>query len=81
MADQGLRADDRADAADEARGKLEPAQFFHEVLVHRWYLSERRRAPVDIFDTARDYVDTVLGSKPDEALAADDAPDPAQISP
>ena len=25
----------------EARGKLEPAEVFHEVLVHRWYLSER----------------------------------------
>ena len=25
----------------EARGKLEPAEIFHEVLVHRWYLSER----------------------------------------
>ena len=27
----------------EARGKLEPAELFHEILVHRWYLSERRR--------------------------------------
>ena len=25
----------------EARGKLEPAEIFHELLVHRWYLSER----------------------------------------
>src|SRR6185312_1440797 len=24
-----------------ARGKLEPAEIFHEILVHRWYLSER----------------------------------------
>ena len=59
---------------DEARGKLEPAQFFHEVLVHRWYLSERAGRPVDIFDTARDYIDNVLGSKPEEALAADEDP-------
>ena len=25
----------------EARAKLEPAEIFHEMLVHRWYLSER----------------------------------------
>ena len=25
----------------ELRGKLEPAELFHEVLEHRWYLSER----------------------------------------
>ena len=36
----------------EARGKLEPAEIFHEVLVHRWYLSERAGHEVDIFDTA-----------------------------
>ena len=34
------------------RGKLEPAEIFHEILVHRWYLSERAGREVDIFDTA-----------------------------
>ena len=56
----------------DARGKLEPAEFFHEVLVHRWYLSERADKAVDIFDTARDYIDNVLAAKPDEVLAADE---------
>jgi hypothetical protein len=56
----------------EARGKLEPAELFHEVLVHRWYLSERAGAEVDIFETARDYIDTVLTTKPDEAVTADE---------
>lgn len=56
----------------EARGKLEPAEVFHEILVHRWYLSERAGREVDIFETARDYIDTVLTSRPDEALAADE---------
>ena len=36
----------------EARGKLEPAEIFHEILVHRWYLSERRQQEVGIFETA-----------------------------
>ncbi|MEJ7794299.1 MAG: DUF4032 domain-containing protein, partial [Nocardioides sp.] len=48
----------------DARGKLEPAEIFHELLVHRWYLSERAGAEVSLFDTARDYIDTVLTSKP-----------------
>ncbi len=54
----------------EARGKLEPAEIFHELLVHRWYLSERAGAEVSLFDTARDYIDHVLTSKPEEAVAA-----------
>ena len=47
----------------EARGKLEPAELFHEILVHRWYLSEREGLEVDIFETARDYIDTVLSEE------------------
>ena len=56
----------------DARGKLEPAEIFHEILVHRWYLSERAGAEVGIFDTARDYIDTVLSDKPDELVAAEE---------
>jgi hypothetical protein len=59
----------------QLRGRLEPAEMFHEILVHRWYLSERAGAEVDIFATARSYVDTVLGSRPDEVLTADEDPD------
>ncbi|MFC4787142.1 DUF4032 domain-containing protein [Nocardioides sp. MAHUQ-72] len=55
----------------DARGKLEPAEIYHEILVHRWYLSERAGHEVDIFDTARDYIANVLTKKPDEAVAAD----------
>ncbi len=60
----------------EARGKLEPAEIFHEILVHRWYLSERAGHEVNIFETARDYIDSVLAAKPDELVTTDDA-DPA----
>ncbi len=31
----------------ELRGKLEPAELYHEVLEHRWYLSERAGPEVD----------------------------------
>jgi hypothetical protein len=59
----------------EARGKLEPAELFHEILVHRWYLSERAGREIGIFETARDYIETVLSEKPDELVAGDDVPD------
>jgi len=56
----------------EARGKLESAEIFHEILVHRWYLSERAGREIGIFETARDYIDTVLAQKPDELVTAED---------
>ena len=56
----------------EARGKLEPAEIFHEILVHRWYLSERAGHAVDLLETARDYIDTVLTTKPEEKVATEE---------
>jgi hypothetical protein len=53
----------------DQRGKLEPAEVFHEILEHRWYLSERAGHEVDIFETARDYIDRFLTRRPDEAIA------------
>jgi hypothetical protein len=52
----------------DQRGKLPPAEFFHEVLVHRWYLSERAGHEVSIFDTACDYIANVLKQRPDEVV-------------
>jgi hypothetical protein len=57
----------------DASGKLEPAEVFHEILEHRWYLSEQAGQQVDIFDTARDYIDRFLTTKPDEAITGDEA--------
>jgi hypothetical protein len=48
-------------------GKLEPAELFHEVLEHRWYLSEHAGHDVPIDAAIKDYVAHVLPSKPDEA--------------
>jgi Domain of unknown function (DUF4032) len=46
--------------------KLEPAQVFHEMLDHRWYLSEAAGHDVGFETATRSYVDTVLAYKPDE---------------
>jgi hypothetical protein len=56
----------------EARGKLEPAELFHELLVHRWYLSERAGHEIDMLTTARDYIAHQLPAKPEEQVAAAD---------
>jgi hypothetical protein len=50
----------------ELRGKLEGPEIYHEVLEHRWYLSEQRGHEVDIDVAARSYVDDILRHKPDE---------------
>ncbi len=55
----------------DQRGKLEPAEFFHEVLVHRWFLSEQAGHEVDIFDSAAAYIANELPKRPDELVAAD----------
>ena len=52
----------------DATGKLEPAEIFHEILEHRWYLSEQRGEEIDIHETARDYIARFLTAKPDEAI-------------
>jgi hypothetical protein len=49
------------------RGKLEPAEIFHEVLEHRWYRSEQRGRDIGLTEATSDYVRGVLVHKPDEA--------------
>jgi hypothetical protein len=55
-----------AEVPRDLRGKLEPAQIFHEVLEHRWFMSERARASVPFDEAITDYVRTILTEKPDE---------------
>jgi Domain of unknown function (DUF4032)/Lipopolysaccharide kinase (Kdo/WaaP) family len=50
----------------ELSGKLDPAEVFHEVLEHRWYLSEEDEHDVSLTDAVRDYLENVLPLKPDE---------------
>jgi hypothetical protein len=52
----------------ELRGRLEPAEVFHQILEHRWLLSERAGREIDIFETTRDYLDNVLTRLPEEKL-------------
>ncbi len=56
----------------ELRGRLEPAEVFHEILEHRWYLSERAGREVDLLESARSYIETVLANRPEEEIAPGD---------
>jgi hypothetical protein len=60
----------------DLKRKLEPAEVFHEVLEHRWFLSEQAGHEVDTMEAARSYVDDVLAAKPDEKLTLPPAPLP-----
>jgi hypothetical protein len=50
----------------EYTGKLEPAEVFHEVLEHRWYMSENAGSDVSLLDAVRSYVSEVLSKRRDE---------------
>ncbi len=50
----------------ELRGKLEPAQMFHEILDHRWYISQQQQRDVPMLEATASYVKNVLRHRPDE---------------
>ena len=50
----------------ELRGKLEPAEIFHELLEHRWYRSQEANQDLTLDDVIPSYVDQVLRHRPDE---------------
>ena len=51
----------------ELRGKLEGPEIFHEVLEHRWYLSEQLQCEVPLEEAAASYIETQLSHRRDEA--------------
>ena len=46
------------------RDRLAPPEVFHEVLEHRWYLSEQAERDVGTTAAARSYFDTILPAAP-----------------
>jgi hypothetical protein len=47
------------------RGRLAPAEVFHEILEHRWYMSERAGRDVGTTTAARSYFERVLPQAPE----------------
>lgn len=56
----------------ELRARLEPAELFHEMLEHRYYLSEAAGHEVDNQTALNSYLDGVLRFRPDERMITDD---------
>jgi hypothetical protein len=50
----------------ELRGKLEPAEMFHQLLEHRWYRSQDEKRNVPLAEALTSYIDTVLRHRRDE---------------
>ena len=49
---------------DELAGRVEPAEVFHQVLEHRWFLSERAGFDVGTWTAVRSYLQNVLPRTP-----------------
>ena len=67
----------------DLRGKLEPAQMFHEMLDHRWFISREQGRDVPMGEAVASYVESVLRHRPDEKaiLGVDAALPPGAGSP
>lgn len=59
---------------DELRDKLDPVEVFHEVLEHRWFLSERAGADVGTEAAAASYFVDVLPAVPDSLTSGTAVP-------
>jgi hypothetical protein len=54
--------------------KLQPAELYHEILEHRWYLAERLGRDVDLSEAVDDYVDSQLTARTDEQTILPEIP-------
>jgi Domain of unknown function (DUF4032)/Lipopolysaccharide kinase (Kdo/WaaP) family len=64
---------------DELWGRLPAAEVFHQVLEHRWFLSEKAKKDVGIDEAVRSYVSSELPKRPRERVilaTPDVGPDP-----
>jgi tRNA A-37 threonylcarbamoyl transferase component Bud32 len=62
----------------EMRRKLEPAQLFHEILDHRWFISQQAQRDIPLPEAATSYVENVLRHRPDEDALLGLAPGEAE---
>jgi hypothetical protein len=62
----------------DLRGKLEPAEMFHQLLEHRWFLSQQTSSSVPLAEALTDYIDNVLRHRRDEVTVV--APQTAAIT-
>lgn len=54
-----------AQVPQELIGRVEPAQMFHEILEHRWYLSEKAGGDVGLDNATKSYISEILPFRSD----------------
>ena len=50
----------------ELHGRLEPAEIYHQVLEHKWYLCQEQNRDVPLVEAVHSYIDNVLIHRRDE---------------
>lgn len=56
----------------EYRSQIQPAQFFHEILTHRWYLAEKAGHDIPMAEAVESYIEKVLPQYKLDAQAMED---------
>jgi len=51
----------------DLRGKLEPAEVFHQLLEHRWFMAQQAGHDIPLAEAVTSYVTTILRHRRDEA--------------
>lgn len=55
----------------ELKGKLEPAEVFHQLLDHRWFMAQNQSHDIPLAEAVTSYVQDVLRHRRDEATVID----------
>ncbi|MGW1705441.1 DUF4032 domain-containing protein [Streptomyces sp. NPDC002206] len=58
----------------ELRSTMDPAELYHELLEHRWYMSERAQLDIGLEAAVADYTTSVLRRPGTEVPSASDSP-------
>jgi hypothetical protein len=56
----------------ELHGRKQAAEIFHEILQHRWYMSEQQSTDAGLMAAVRSYIHDVLKHAPDERVRMED---------
>ncbi|MET8131578.1 DUF4032 domain-containing protein [Streptomyces sp. NPDC005251] len=62
----------------DLRGSMDPAELYHELLEHRWFLSERAQHDIGLDAAVEDYVTNILPKVRDPLPVPADAPEPSR---
>jgi tRNA A-37 threonylcarbamoyl transferase component Bud32 len=55
----------------ELHGRKQAAEIYHEILQHRWYMSEQQSTDAGLMAAVRSYIHDVLKDAPDERVRVD----------